>query len=236
MVRRSTRPAVNTGNKAYCTRSETFSIAAQAGVVYTFRDLALDKLTTCQDLAQFFQMYRITGVQMRIKPNVDSYVAGSGQAKPYMYWQIDRSASLPNALNAVYFEDLGCKPINLDEKPVMRSYRPSVLLGNPNGVNPSQVGGYKLSPWLPTNEAALGEDPTVFAVSTVEHHGCLFYISKTAVNDGQTYDIDVTVTVQFWKPLVVPAPGSAPATKVTYTKGNVQRDSSGNLIDGPSGH
>lgn len=231
MARRVPRPPVNTGNRAYATRSETFSLAATAGVVYTFRDLALDKLTTCQDLGQFFQLFRITGVQMRFKPNVDSYVPAQGQAKPYMYWQIDRSATIPNGLNAAYFEDLGCKPITMDEKPVVRSYRPSVLIANPNGAGGVQTGGYKLSPWLPTNENSVDEDPTAFTVSTVEHHGCLFYISKSAVNDAQTYDIDVTVTVQFWKPLVLPAPGALPATKAVYAKGNVATDMSGNLID-----
>lgn len=232
-MRRSnvSRPPVSTGNRAYCTRSETFTLAAQAGVVYSFRDLALDKLTTCQDLGQFFQLFRITGIQMRFKPNYDSIISGAGFVKPYMYWQIDRSSTIPNGLNAQYFEDLGCKPITMDEKPIVRSYRPSVLLANPNGAGNVQTGGYKLSPWLPTNENSVDEDPTAFTVSTVEHHGCLFYISKMAATDAQTYDIDVTVTVQFWKPLVIPAPGGQPATKAVYSKGNVARDLSGNLIE-----
>lgn len=197
----------------------------------SFRDLALDKLTTCQDLAQFFQLFRITGVQMRFKPNVDAIVPAQGQIKPYLYWQIDRSATIPNNIDATYFEDLGCKPTVVDEKPIIRSYRPSVLTANPNGAAGLQTGGYKLSPWLPTNMESVDEDPTGFTVSTVEHHGCLFYISKTAQNDGQYYDIDVTVTVQFWKPLVVPAPGAGPAVKVTYAKGDLATDMSGNRIN-----
>jgi hypothetical protein len=231
MGRRVPRPPVNSGNKAYCTRSETFSVAAIAGTVMSFRDLALDKLTTCQDLAQFFQLFRITGVQMRFKPNVDSIVPAQGQIKPYLYWQIDRSATIPNNIDATYFEDLGCKPTVVDEKPIIRSYRPSVLTANPNGVAGVQTGGYKLSPWLPTNMDSVDEDPTGFTVSSVEHHGCLFYISKTAQNDAQYYDIDVTVTVQFWKPLVVPAPGAGPAVKVTYAKGDLATDMSGNRIN-----
>lgn len=224
------RPAVNSGVKAYCTRTETFSVGALAGQVMSFRDLALDKLTTCQDLAQFFQLFRITGVQMRFKPNVDAIVPAQGQVKPYLYWQIDRSAAIPNNIDATYFEDLGVKPTVVDEKPIIRSYRPSVLMANPNGNGAAQTGGYKLSPWLPTNEQSVDEDPTGFTVSTVEHHGCLFYISKTATNDGQYYDIDVTVTVQFWKPLVVPAPGAGPAMKVQYAKGDLATDLSGNRI------
>lgn len=228
--RRVPRPLVNSGNKAYATRSETFSVGALAGTVMSFRDLSLDKLTTCQDLAQFFQLFRITGVQMRFKPNIDSIVPAQGQIKPYLYWQIDRQAVIPNNIDATYFEDMGVKPITIDEKPVLRSYRPSVLLANPNGAGGVQTGGYKLSPWLPTNEESVDEDPTGFTASTVEHHGCLFYISKTAQNDGQYYDIDVTVTVQFWKPLVVPAPGAGPAVKVTYHKGDIATDMSGNRI------
>lgn len=233
---------VNTGVKAYAVRSETFSIPVTAGTVTDFRDLNLNQYTTtCKQIAQFYATYRIKSVQMRFKPNNDTYQAGNNNALPYLYWQIDRKCAIPNQLNAAYFEDLGIKAVRLDDKTVLRSYTPSVLLANVGvGVAPNpaiQVGGYKLAPWLPCN--ALADDDTVdgFQASDIEHHGCIFYISKTNTGDSQVYDVDVTITVEFSKPLAAPvsAEDALPYVKAgtIVTKGDL--DSMGHLPPGPSG-
>jgi len=222
---------VNTGVKAYAVRSETFSIPVTAGTVTDFRDLNLAQYTTvCKQIAQFYQCYRITSVQMKFKPNNDTYQAGANNVLPYLYWQIDRKASIPSALNAAYFEDLGIKAVRLDDKTITRSYKPSVLQANVGvGVAPNpaiQVGGYRLAPWLPCN--ALSSDSTIndFEPSDIEHHGCIFYIGKTNVGDAQVYDVDVTITVEFSKPLAatVPAEQALPYVKAStiVTKGDLQ--------------
>jgi len=200
---------VNTGLKAYAVRSETYSLALTAGAILDYRDLTLADLSVSKQIAQFYALYRITSVQMRFKPNTDTYIATATPSPaaqlPYLNYIIDRTASIPVNINAASFEQLGVKPVRFDDKTIMRSYKPSVLQANVGaGVAPLpvlQVGSYKMSPWLPTNAAASDEEVTTFQPSNVEHHGCLFYISKVNVNDQQVYDIDVTITTEFSKPL-----------------------------------
>ena len=204
---------VNTGNKAYAVRTETFSIPVTAGQVTDFRDFNLDQYTTtCKQIAQFYQCYRVSSIQMKFKPNYDTYInggnPGSAAAIPHLYWMIDRKASIPTALNAAYFEDLGVKAIRMDDKTISKSYKPSVLQANVGvGVNPVpaiQVGSYRMAPWLPCNALAQDAEVNGFQPSNVEHHGCIFYISKTSTDDAQVYDVDVVVTVEFSKPLAAP--------------------------------
>lgn len=201
-VKRTTMPRRKVGympkapTGSFASRSETFSKAITAGNVYDINNLSLADLPVCSQLAKFYQYYRITSVQMRFKPNTDTYISnGAGGSTtgylPYLYFLYDKSGAL-GQLNAVQFEEAGAKPIRLDDKTILRQWKPSVI----TGTIADSITQFKTSPWLPTHDMA-GVN-----INDVYHLGAVFYISKTSPADTQTYDIDITVTVQLRKPMV----------------------------------
>jgi len=83
--RRTIMPKAPTGS--FASRQETFSIAATDGVVYDLNTLSLAQLPVSSQLANFYQYYRITSIQMRFKPVYDTFLApgaGSAPALPYL--------------------------------------------------------------------------------------------------------------------------------------------------------
>jgi len=206
--RRTNMPKAPTGS--FASRQETFSIAATDGVVYDLNTLSLAQLPVSSQLANFYQYYRITSIQMRFKPVYDTFLApgaGSAPALPYLYFLFDKSGSL-GSLNAVQFEESGAKPQRFDDKTLIRKWRPSVLTTDGSGT----VSQFKVSPWLPTH------DTSGTNVNVVNHLGAVWYMSKMNGVDSTTYDIDVTVTVQFRKPLVVPTAGTQSVNALTLIK------------------
>lgn len=192
--RRTVMPLAPTGS--FASRSETFSILSTAGQVYDLNTLNLGSLAACKQIANFYQYYRITSVQMRFKPNSDTYAPG-GVVLPYLYFLYDKSGSL-GLLSGPQFEAAGAKPVRVDDKIITRSWRPSVLMSN----NDANIVQFRTSPWMPTKDSTGATNNNTF------HLGAVWYISKINPADAQTYDIDVTVTVQFRKPLVEIAPGA----------------------------
>lgn len=192
--RRNPLPLAPTGS--FATRSETYSIALPAGIVQDLNNISLFNLPVCQQMAAFFQYYRFTNVQIRIKPQLDTFVAGGAAGTgviPYLYFLYDKSGSLA-ALNATQFEEAGAKPVRVDDKIILRKWRPAVSTVTDLGITQ-----FKTSPWLPTHKTTPGTP-----LNVVDHQGAVWYISKINPADATVYDIDITVTVQFRKPLVVP--------------------------------
>lgn len=200
-------PIMNTGN--FASRSETLSYTATAGQVYSVVQ-NLVNLVSSKAIAQQYQYYRFTSVRMRIKPNYDTFVApgapGGQPSLPYLYFLFDKSGSL-GSLSAPQFEQAGAVPQRVDDKTILRSWKPSVLLNTGQGAG-VETGMFKVSPWLPTF------DPTGVNLNNVTHYGAVFYISKMNATDASTYDIDITTTVQFRKPLVVTAAGGVQALEL----------------------
>jgi len=185
-----------TGNFASAT--ETFSIAVTAGVVNDFT-LDMTDLVRTKALMNVYQYYRLTSVEMRFKPQVDTFPTGQGNTLPYLYFQYDKSGSL-SGLNAVGFEEIGTKAIRFDDKTLTRKWKPSVLTSSTGGGGVTQ---FKVSPWLPTQVLGNSND-------TVTHYGAIFYISKAAPSDGTIYDVDVIVNVQYRKPQITPSTSATP--------------------------
>lgn len=182
-----------TGNFASAT--EQYSLAITAGTVYDFT-LTLQDLVRTNQLASLYQYYRISSVELRFKPLFDSYIgqpSGTATALPYLYFQYDKSGSLSN-INANGFEQIGTKAVRLDDKTIIRKWKPSVITDSA-GVGPTQ---FKVSPWLPT---FTGPDKN----DQIPHYGALWYISKTSTTDAVNYDVDVVVNVQYRKPLIMQA-------------------------------
>jgi len=189
---------MNTGNFASAT--EQYSLGITAGTVYDFT-FTLQDLVRTNALAAIYQYYRITSVELRFKPLFDTFVAqpsGTATALPYLYFQYDKSGALTN-LDANGFERIGTKAVRLDDKTIVRKWKPSVVTDSAIGDGITQ---FKTSPWMPTYIGANKNDQ-------VPHYGALWYISKTSATDGVVYDVDVVVNVQYRKPLV-PALGDTP--------------------------
>lgn len=184
-----------TGN--FASRMEQYSLSVTPGVVYDFT-LDMTDLPICSKVAAFYQYYRITSVELRFKPNTDTYISnGSGGSTtgfiPYLNFQYDKAAGLQGTLTAASFEQMGTKAYRLDDKTLIRRWKPSVV--TVTGANTASQ--FKTSPWLNTHDA-LGSG----VINDEMHYGAVFYISKTNATDSQTYDVDVVVNVQFRKPYV----------------------------------
>lgn len=184
-------PKRTTGS--FATRMEQFSLGVTAGLSYDF-SLNLNDLPISRALAQYYQYYRITSVEMRFKPNYDTFQAQQSNLIPYLYFQYDKSGSL-GGLNATQFEEIGTKAIRFDDKTIIRKWRPSVATNTELGATQ-----FKVSPWIPTHEPV-----TPASLNIIDHLGAVFYISKMSPGDVLGYDIDVIVNVQFRKPLVTPS-------------------------------
>lgn len=191
-----------TGN--FASRMEQFSLAITAGQVYDFT-LDLNDLPVCTQVAALYQYYRITSVELRFKPNTDTYISnGAGGSStgfiPNLNFQYDKSGDLQGTLNAANFEQLGTKSYRLDDKTLIRRWKPSVV--TMTGATTSSQ--FKVSPWMPTHDT-LGSG----AINNELHYGAVFYISKSNANDTQVYDVDVVVNVQFRKPYVAAVAGQS---------------------------
>lgn len=138
---------------------------------------------------------------MRFKPNFDTYVSGGASGTgilPYLNFVYDKSGSL-GILTAPQFEQVGVKPIRMDDKTIVRKWKPSVCISD-QGLA-SVVPMFKSTPWLPThlNGLTLNDD--------IRHLGAVMYVTKSNPTDAQVYDVDVVVNVQYRKPFI----GSEPA-------------------------
>lgn len=193
--RRNPLPRAPTGT--FGSRVETFSKTGTMGQVYDLNNISLANLPICAKEASLFQYYRITSVQMRFKPNFDTFTSSGGSVLPYLYFLYDKAGSL-GALDADQFEQAGAKPVRFDEKTIIRKWRPAVI----TGTIADAITQFKTSPWLPTH------DLSGASLNDVLHTGAVWYISKMNPGDATTYDIDITVTVQFRKALVEPTAGA----------------------------
>lgn len=195
--RRVAMPRAPTGS--FASRAETYSIAATAGQVYDLNDIRINaQFTVAPQLANLYQYYRITSVQWRLKPNFDTYMNNSTPTGtiPYLYFLYDKAGSL-GSLTAPQFEQCGAKPVRVDDKTIVRRWRPTVRIGDPDQAVPM----FKTSPWMPTHTS------DGLTMNAPNHLGAVWFVEKSAQSDAQTYDIDVTVTFQFRKPLVTPSQG-----------------------------
>lgn len=188
-------PKQTTG--AFASRTEQFSLAVTAGVVYDFT-FNLNDMPVIAALAQFYQYYRITTVELRFKPNYDTFQAQQSNLVPYLNFQYDKAGVLQGTMNAANFEQLGTKAIRLDDKTIVRKWKPSVLTTNtaPGFGTTSQ---FKVSPWMPTHIPGTNQP------NDEDHYGACWYISKMSPGDVLGYDVDVVVNVQFRKPYITPS-------------------------------
>lgn len=191
--------------KDFASLSETFDITGLAtGVMYQKRDFTLNGQPRAQNVATAYQHYRIKKVSMKFKPQIDTFIAGSGTTVPNLHYMIDKSGSIPTNSTLGALKSMGSKPYRFDDKNIVVSWRPSVLIDTATAPGVSGQSQYKISPWLSTNANAL--NPGVFAPSSVDHLGIFWFVETQGAGLG--YTIEVTVEYQFKKPLnTTVAPG-----------------------------
>lgn len=200
----------------YASLSVTRSLTqVNSGQLYFFNDIQLADFQRAVQVAQGYQKFRISGVTLMIKPNLDSYIsvaAGSPQ-KPYLYYMIDKSASIPLNVTLEGLKQMGAKPIALDERPVKMTWKPAVLTADalsPVAIGPSQ---YKVSPWLSTNANTL--NPGAWVPSSVAHQGIKFFIEQ--VGQLTQFNLEIQLQFEFAKPLL-PALAAISGTSLTYAE------------------
>jgi len=222
-----------------------------ANKMYSFLDTSLSQFTRAIQVAQAYQFYRIKNITVRVKPQFDTYTfnAGTGPTaqgygKPKLYYMLDKSGSLPTTVGLENLKQMGSRPRNLDEKPLVISWSPSVLtldMTAPGGA--SQPGSIKVSPWLNTSANTVA--PGVWNANSIDHLGLYMYVESTSYGGtgGLPYQIEVETQFEFKKPLwsvpgatqaiaLVPAElDASPDGVVGGSDGiTIPYDSSGNIL------
>lgn len=190
----------NKGPENTCKIMETLpKLTLQANGAYQFQ-LAGILGQRAVAIAQQYGLYRVSKVSFRYKPLSDTFVSnpafigGNGAVSvPYLLWKMNRYADQPLGVTADNLRAMGAKPIRLDDKTYLHSYKPNIILDTAVATG-SQSGQVKMTPWLNTDA-----DPMTpgFATSTTYHYGHLFYIQAQMAGTGADPIAELEITVQY---------------------------------------
>lgn len=196
--------------------------------VYALDDVNLSQFDRLTNIAQSYQFFRLTKIELKFKPFQDTFVA-NGEQVPYLHYLIDSGEVLRPLAGAAGFNQLrdsGARPIRFDDKTITVRWAPRVspmVAGSSDALpNVAYMASRKAS-WLPTNNAA-NENPLGWVASQVPHKGIYYGVEGSSpLMDTREYNVEITVHAQFRKPLFVP-PNEVDATpaksKVVVPKGN----------------
>lgn len=187
--------------------------------VYAFRNFALTNASQrVQNIAQGYQFFRIKRVTWQVRPAYDTFQAassGSPTSVPQLYWRIDKDAVYNTTTSLQTLKASGCKPIRLDDKIIVKSFKPSVLQAvadkpgdETTGSLALVLGTSRISPWLPTDNNAYMSQAD-WSANSVDHNGLLIAIDQdVGVNTSSPVAfISFTVEFEFKKPLDVSTVG-----------------------------
>lgn len=170
-------------------------------VLYSLMNTQLTDFTRATQVAAAYQHYRIKKITLTFKPSSDTFTPTQA-TKPNLYYMIDKSGAIPTNATLEALKQMGAKPIQLDEKNLTVSWRPSVLesvMYASGGVGASSASKYQISPWLTTS--ADNVSPGVFIPSGIDHLGCYWYVDQL-IPQGYQYTVECEVQFQFKKPLI----------------------------------
>lgn len=160
--------------------------------MYDVHNITLAEYDRAVQIANAYQFFRIKKVALTYKIGYDTYQAvAGGPTRPQFYYMLDKSQSIPNNVSLEGLKQMGARPTACDEKPIIRSWTPSVLTEEQTLAGPT-AAQYKLGPWLNTNQNNLG----AFAPSLVQHNGIYWYVQMDATG-GVAYQYTVEMEVQF---------------------------------------
>ena len=190
--------------------------------LFRLDDVNLSQFDRLTSIAQNYQFFRFTNIEVQFKPAQDTFVA-NGERVPYLHYLIDTGEVL-NVLAGVpgfnQLRDAGAKPIRFDDKTIRVSWAPRVPLGtagDSTGTPPlTYAVSTKTSPWLPTNAAA-NVDAFGWVPSSVPHKGLYYGVEANALMADRVYNVVITVHAEFRKPLFA-APNSADVSPAIQKK------------------
>jgi len=206
----------------------------QNNVMYNRMNTQLADFPRAVNVAKSYQFYRIKQISLRLKSPYDTWIQqGIGYQKPYLYYMLDKSGSIPTTVTLEGLKNMGAKPRPLDEKTLSITWAPSVL-----EFAATQVAGgiglpnrYKISPWLSTTDHAVN---TLWNASTVDHLGVYWgvFAAATGSPTGFFYDVEIEVQFQFKGPLINVLTLDTPAVALPMATINNSVDG---IVGGPDG-
>lgn len=186
----------NVVDKASCSVVRTLTTGL-TNTMYSFDNFQLKDFDRAVQIAQGYQLYKMTGIKVTWKPEYDTFAPGLGATKPFLYHMVDKSGSIPDNITLEALKQAGARPRAFDEKPISVTFKPAVLNAVLNSVAGSTYGGYRVSPLLSTNQNATSALP--FVASAISHQGLKWYIDTAG--SGLNVLMEVEVQFQFFKPL-----------------------------------
>lgn len=155
------------------------------GQILGVYNISLSSNDRAVQIARAYQYYRITKVEVIVKPQHDTFAAAIGTATiPYFYYLVDKGQSVLSSLTTFNsLRDAGAKPIRMDDKTIKFSFRPAVATGvydagSAGGPAPAAQQLYAKpvnSPWLLTNALAntgsTGTPSGGWLPSSIDHRG-----------------------------------------------------------------
>jgi len=160
--------------------------------VYRNTDLSLSTFSRAPIVAAAYQQFKIQYLELTIKPDFDTFIAGGPSARPCFYYMIDKGNSINFNVTNQAIKSMGAKPILLDDKTIKIRWRPGVVLANEiqTSTGTTAAQQYMLSPYLPCDaNTSIG----TFDPSQVCHQGIKFF----AENNGATLNYTATLTAHF---------------------------------------
>jgi len=171
--------------------------------LYNKINTQLTDFQRANSIASNYQHYRMKNIAITFLPTVDTIGVAAGPSKVYFYYMIDKSGSIATNSTLEALKQMGARPRQLDEKPIVVSWAPTVLnnvlTATPAGT--SAPGQYKTSPWLSTQNSV--GNPGAFTGSVVDHLGLYWYAYSLAGGQAVQYNVEIEVQFEFKKPLLV---------------------------------
>lgn len=180
-------------------------IGVTANTPYVLQNIALTNSSRAKTIAQGYQFYRISKVEVKWKPYLDTFASTSTLTVPNLYYMIDKSNTFGNNATLDTLKQAGAKAVRFDDKIITRSFAPAVQLASSDaGAGPSPLletaGVLKVSPWLTTSANAGKPGPWV--PNSVDHRGMIFFVEQTVSNpQAGLGSVEVIIHYQFKKPL-----------------------------------
>lgn len=181
----------------------------------------LQEFTRAKAIALQYQEYRFVKTEYRLMADDNMYTNdGADGTIPYIYSIPNNGGEIPPFIDVPWLEQNGAKPRKLTGITKM-SPRPRVSNATANGFgggyNPAQYSGAMntTSPWLRTYNTVNTSGVISYTGDGTDHFGLFLWLfQKTAGTVGLLCELDVTVTIQFRKPLAVYNTSGAPTVMI----------------------
>lgn len=195
---------------------ENYTVSVPDGSVTFLRNISLggsgiyDRAIV---VGQAFQEFKVKYVKLTFRPSADTFTPAAGNAIPQLYYQLDRSNAIPPNATLQTMLDMGCRPLRFDDRNIVKTYRPAVMLGaDAPGVVLSAAQS-KVTPWLSTNANAGAGG--LWAPSLIDHTGCCFIVTKlNPLTPTLNYSVDVEVVFCFRRPVWSPSTGETTSQSI----------------------